>query len=114
MTGECAPEVDVVETPGAFEISVDLPGVGIDAVRVCFKRGAFIIAGQKMPPLAPHLATATFHRIERGFGRFARAIRLPGAIDASRARATLRAGELRLVIPKIQDRREREISIPIE
>lgn len=114
MSGECAPEVDVIETPDGFQILVDLPGVGADSVRVFFKRGAIIIAGQKMPPGATALGTATFHRIERGFGRFARAIRLPGAIDATRARASMRVGELRLIVPKIQDRREREINIPID
>lgn len=114
LTGEYSPELDVIETPEAYEIHVDLPGVGPESVRLCFKRGAVVIAGQKLAPRAPGDADARFHRVEREYGRFARAIRLPGAIDASRSRASLRDGELLLKVPKILDRREQEIVIPIE
>jgi len=34
-------------------------------------------------------------------------------VDAGRARATLRKGELRVVFPRIEDRRGRQIRIPI-
>ena len=33
LTGECAPAVDVFETDGAMEITVDLPGVALSATR---------------------------------------------------------------------------------
>jgi HSP20 family molecular chaperone IbpA len=51
--------------------------------------------------------------VERGFGRFARAVRLGRACDASRARAAFDRGELRISIPKIADRRGRARTIPI-
>jgi HSP20 family molecular chaperone IbpA len=57
---------------------------------------------------------AAFHLAERTFGRFARAVRISGAVDAGRARATLQTGELRVVIPRIDERRGQEIRIPIE
>ena len=41
------------------------------------------------------------HVAERAFGRFGRAIRISGAVDVGRARATLRHGELRVVLPRI-------------
>jgi HSP20 family molecular chaperone IbpA len=64
-------------------------------------------------PGATTIADAAFHLAERGFGRFARAVRLAGAFDAGRARATLNAGELRVVLPRIDERRGSEIRIPI-
>jgi HSP20 family molecular chaperone IbpA len=45
--------------------------------------------------------------VERDFGRFARAVRLTGAFDVPRARATLREGELTVVLPKLLERRGR-------
>jgi HSP20 family molecular chaperone IbpA len=51
--------------------------------------------------------------VERGFGRFARAVRLEGAFDGGRITATIRAGELRIVVPKIAERRGREFLVPI-
>lgn len=57
---------------------------------------------------------AAFHLAERTFGRFARAIRLTGAFDAGASRATLTVGELRVVLPRIQERRGGEIRIAVQ
>lgn len=111
--GECAPLVDLVETAEALEIRMDLPGVSRDAMKVLFKNGTLLIAGEKPAPPPPDAHT-TFHLVERAFGRFARAIRIGMAVDAAKARATFRAGELHVVVPKIPDRRGREIEVPVE
>lgn len=111
--GECAPPVDVVESDDAFEIVMDLPGIPRENLHLAFSRGTVLIAGTKRPSACSH-ADATFHLAERAFGRFARAVRLTGAVDAGRARATLDAGELRITFPRIDDRRGREIRIQIE
>ena len=111
--GECNPPVDVVESPSQIEVTVDLPSVARDDVHVAFARGTILVAGIKRAPTCTH-NDAAFHLAERAFGRFARAIRIAGAVDAGRARATLSAGELRIVVPRIDERRGREIRIPIE
>lgn len=111
--GECAPPLDVMESPSAIELVMDLPGVASTQVHVVFARSTVLIAGTKKPSACSH-ADATFHLAERAFGRFARAVRITGAVDAGRARATLSAGELRIVLPRIDDRRGREIRIAIE
>ncbi len=112
VSGECVPALDVVETADTIEITVDLPGVDPDRVRVLIKAGTVLIAGEK-PPAGLPASDATYHLVERGFGRFARAVPLAVAVDASRAEAVLEAGELRVVVPKIVDRRGREILVPV-
>jgi HSP20 family protein len=110
--GECTPELDALENAEAYEIRVDLAGVSGSSLRVLLKSGALIIAGEKLPgQTAPD--GARFHLIERSFGRFARVVRLTSAIDGARATATLVNGELRVIVPKIAERRGRELSIPI-
>ena len=42
-----------------------------------------------------------------------RAIRLTGAFDAGKATATLSAGELRVMLPRIEERRGGDIRIPV-
>lgn len=113
LAGECTPDVDVLETAQAFEIVVDVPGVALGSLRIMIKRDILLVAGRK-PPTGRVLEGATFHRAERRFGRFARAVRLSAAFDGRRARAALTAGELRIVVPKIDDRRGTEILVPIE
>ena len=111
--GDCTPPVDVIESAAAVEIIVDLPGVGTDQVHLAFARGTLLIAGTKRASVCSH-GNAAFHLAERSFGRFARAVRISGAVDAGRARATLQTGELRVVIPRIDERRGQETRIPIE
>jgi len=110
--GECNPPLDVFETSGAVELLMDLPGVPADRVRVICSGGMILVAGTKVPKACAH-GDATFQLAERCFGRFARAVRLAGAFDAGRANASLVAGELRIVLPRIEERRGRDIRIPV-
>ena len=75
--------------------------------------GILLIVGEK-DRAEPSRTPTSFHLVERDFGRFARAVRINGSVDASKARATLTHGELRVAIPKITERRGREILVPIE
>src|SRR5262245_46467029 len=111
LTGECSPAIDVFETDDAVEIAMDLPGVHEDAVRIVIKGAAILIAGEKPPRRGR--GDSSFHLVERGFGRFARLVRVTTAIDASRAKASLLDGELRLTLPKIDDRRGRARRVAI-
>ncbi|MBA3231969.1 MAG: Hsp20/alpha crystallin family protein [Acidobacteria bacterium] len=110
--GECAPPIDVIETVAGLEVSMDVPGVKADSLHVVFARDTLVIAGQKTPAACEHRG-ATFHLAERGFGRFLRAVRLTGAWNAGAADARLSCGELRVLLPRIDDRRGREIRIPV-
>jgi HSP20 family protein len=110
--GECVPPMDVVETPDGIEIVMDLPGIPAAAVRLVFSQGTVFVVGRKRAATCAH-GQAAFHLAERSFGRFARAVRLNGAFDAGRASATLTGGELRIVLPRIEERRGRDIRIDI-
>jgi HSP20 family protein len=81
------------------------------AVRIVCKGDSVLIAGEKAPRRAR--AESTFHLVERGYGRFARAVRLTRSCDTSKATATLQNGELHISLPKIADRRGKAVSIPI-
>jgi HSP20 family protein len=109
---EYHPPLDVLETPTAIDIVADLPGVPPDAVRVVFSGDLVIIAGHKRPA-GCHQADA-FHLAERTFGRFASAVRVDGAVDVNRARAVIQGGELHVTLPRIAERRRRDIPIPVE
>lgn len=112
LSGECSPSIDVYETDEALEIAVDLPGVDAGAVRILVKGQALLVAGEKAPRRGR--GDSSFHLVERGYGRFARAVRLNVPCDAGHARAVLGHGELRITLPKVADRRGRPISIAVE
>jgi HSP20 family protein len=103
LAGECTPTLDVHETDETVEIVVDVPGVDMSAIRVLSKGDGILIAGEK--PARRVLGESTFHLVERGYGRFARVVHVTRSCDMSRADAVLDGGELRISLPKIEDRR---------
>jgi HSP20 family protein len=110
-SGECHPSLDVLESDTTIEVIVDVAGVAPDAIRILFRGGVLVIAGEKAP--YPTSDAQTFHLVEREFGRFARAVRLTGAFDIDGTKAALRDGELRIVLPKLEERRGRPHRIAI-
>lgn len=113
VSGECLPLQDVFETERTIEIVLDVPGVTSESCRVLLKSGVVLIVGEKDRP-EPARGPASFHLVERDFGRFARAVRVHAAIDAAKTRVRLKDGELRIILPKIAERRGQEILIAID
>jgi len=111
LAGECAPALDVFETDEAVEIAVDLPGVSPESVRLVARGQTLLIAGNKAPRRTR--SDASFHLVERGYGRFARVVRLSASCDTNRARASMSNGELRISVPRMAERRGRSIRITI-
>lgn len=111
-SGECRPALDIIETTDAAEVIVDVPGMPAAALRVAIRRNTVIVVGAKLTHPPP--GDARFHLAERNYGRFARAVRVAGAFDASRSKAVLSNGLLRVVLPRIDDRRGRLVHIDVE
>lgn len=111
LTAECRPSIDIFETPTAIEVIVDLPGVAPEAIRLALRRQTLLLVGAKTA--APADRQSRFHVAERGYGRFARAIRLPAAFDAARAEAVTARGQLRVILPRVDDRRGQVIHVPV-
>src|SRR5215467_4101287 len=109
---EYTPPIDVVETDTAVQILLDLPGVDPKQIDLVFSNNVLLISGEKIPG-RPDQEDAAYHIAERAFGRFARAIGVDGAFDASKAVATLKDGELRVVMPRLTERRGGKIRIAV-
>jgi HSP20 family protein len=112
LTAECRPPLDVFETGTDLEVVIDVPGVPTENLRVAIRRNTLVIVGAKVSPVSA--GDGRYHLAERSYGRFARAIRLAGAFDGTRARATASAGELRVTLPRLDDRRGSMLVIPVE
>jgi HSP20 family protein len=110
--GDCVPLVDVLETDDSVQILMDLPGVPLGSIRVLLKGDVVLIAGEKWAD-SKGAEPGAYHLVERGSGRFARAVRVGGAFDGSRVTARLDAGELRVTLPKLVDRRGRGLEVQV-
>ncbi len=103
------PALDVRETDDRFELSVDLPGIEPDAVTVNFEDGTLSISGKR--EFSNEDAGETWHRIERGFGAFARQVRLPRTADPERIEASFDRGVLTVTVPKAEAAKPRTIEV---
>ncbi len=112
LSAECRPALDIMETTDATEVVVDVPGIRPSALRVAIRANTVMIVGAKLVPATP--PDARFHLAERTYGRFARAVRIAGVFDATRAKAIVENGLLRIVLPRIEDRRGRLVHVSIE
>ncbi len=111
-SGECRPALDIIETANGAEVIVDVAGVPAAALRVAIRRDTVLVVGAKLAQTSP--PDVRFHLAERSYGRFARAVRVSGAFDAKRAKAIVAEGLLRVVLPRIDDRRGHLIHIEVE
>lgn len=111
MTAECRPPIDVLEHAKTIDLIVDIPGVRPEALRIVIRRQTVLIVGAK--GATPADRQSRFHVAERSYGRFARAVRLTAAFDATRASATTSGGQLRIVLPRMDDRRGQVFRVPV-
>jgi HSP20 family protein len=112
VNAECRPPLDVLETATAVEVVIDVPGVPAESLRVAVRRSTLLVVGAKLA--GPIDGNLRHHLAERSYGRFARAVRLTGAFDAKRARAVASRGQLRVVLPRIDERRGSVLMIAVD
>jgi HSP20 family protein len=107
--GAFSPALDVEESEDGFTLHVELPGVSADDVEITLEENVLTIGGERGFYETKELEG--FRRIERHFGRFHRAVRLPDRVDADRVEANYRDGILTIAVPKAEDARPRRIQI---
>jgi HSP20 family protein len=110
--GEWIPGVDVYECRGKLVIAAEVPGIPVESLRVSFRDRHLVLTGERRERRPPASA-ASFHCMERPQGRFTRNILLDGAVDLQQAEAQVAGGVLTVTIPRVKDRRGREIVIPV-
>jgi len=92
------PAVDIRETPEAFVLHVEVPGLDAKEIHVDVEGGVLRLHGERK--LEHEEEKEGYHRIERSFGSFERAFSLPEGVDADHIDAKLENGVLALSLPK--------------
>lgn len=107
--GAWAPALDVEETEDGFTLHIELPGVSPDDVEVSLEENVLTIAGERR--FYDERDGESFRRIERAFGRFHRAVRLPDRVAPDKVTATHRDGLLTIQVPKAEEAKPRRIEV---
>jgi len=101
-------DLDVVETPEAYIVKAEVPGVAKDKIEVNVEDRDVTIAVEYREELE---ANGKSLWRERSFGKASRAIRLPEAVDANAAQAKHVDGVLQLTLPKVAKANSKQITI---
>jgi len=101
-------KLDVVETPEAFVVKAELPGIAKDKIEVNVEDRNVTIGAEFVADVD---ASGKALWQERSVGKISRAIRLPEAVDANAAQATHVDGVLQLTLPKVAKANSKQITI---
>lgn len=113
VAGQWQPGVDMFEAEGRLIVVVEVPGLSAEALRVAYREGQLLITGERQRRRGES-DLAAFLCVERPLGRFQRALPIDMAVDVQAARARLRDGLLTVELPRVKERRKREIVIQVE
>jgi HSP20 family protein len=100
---------DVSEDEGSLQISMELPGVEPDDVRLSLENNILTIRGEKRQQTDEN--NERVHRFERTYGVFERTFALPSTVDPDKIEARYENGVLLVRIPKAERARPREIRV---
>ena len=103
------PPTDIVEDNDKFVVSIELPGMKKDEVKLTLKDESITISGSKMRE--SETGDNRFHRVERSHGSFCRTINLPSKVDAAKISAEFSDGVLVVTLPKVEAAKPKEIAI---
>lgn len=96
--GEWSPKVDVTETKDTVTVKAELPGVEQPDIAVSLRDNVLTIKGEKAAETEEK--DKRYHRVERSYGTFTRAMRLPADVDGSKASASFKDGVVTIILPK--------------
>jgi HSP20 family protein len=107
--GNWSPALDVYETPDELVATVELPGIEPKEVEVAVEDSTLMINGSR--EFAQETDEHNYHRVERRYGSFSRAIRLPETADPERVEARFDKGVLTIEVPKREEAKPRRIEV---
>jgi HSP20 family protein len=100
---------DVSEDQNSLHITMELPGVDPNDVRLSLENNILTIGGEKKQQSEEN--NERVHRFERTYGMFERTFALPNTVDPDRIEARYENGVLTVVIPKAERAKPREIRV---
>jgi len=89
------------------------PGLNTDTLEVSVVRSTLRLTGEKLP-LSEEIKPKTFHRNERGAGKFVRTLTLPVEVDGEKVTAEYHNGLLSVTLPKAEAAKPKQITIKVD
>jgi len=106
-----SPAVDIYETENEIHVKAELPEVNQKEIEIQVENNTLTLRGERK--FDRELKQENFHRIERPYGTFVRSFTLPTTIDQEKIKADYKDGILRVVMPKREETKPKQIRVAV-
>jgi HSP20 family protein len=103
------PAVNVWMNDESAVITAELPGVDVKDLDISVVGETVTLSGERKSDDLPK--DVTYHRQERGTGKFTRTIDLPFTVESGKVQATLEKGILRVLLPRSEKDKPRKVMV---
>lgn len=107
-TADWIPVVDIAENDSGYLLNIEIPGVPEGEVSVKIENRSLTISGVRKPDVGDGVR---YIRMERAYGKFARAFELPEHVNPESVEARHRNGVLEVHVGKSEVSKPREIQV---
>jgi HSP20 family protein len=105
------PLADITEDEKEYLIKVELPEVPKEDVHVTIENGVLTIVGTRK--FLRDETGKKYHRVERGYGSFARSFTVPDDADPNGVKAEFKDGALTVRLPKNEKAKPKQIEVAV-
>ncbi len=106
------PAVNVAQDADNVYITAELPGISGKDLDITVEEESVLIKGERRG--GPEGEDVSYHRRERGEGKFSRTVALPTRVVAESTTAETRDGILKLTLPKAEEVKPKKIEIKVD
>jgi HSP20 family protein len=104
-----APALDISERKDAYLVTVELPGLTPEDLDITMEDRLLTIQGERQ--FTSESSEQQYHRVERRYGAFRRAITLPAHVTAEGIQASFEDGVLQILVPKAEEATPKRIQV---
>ncbi len=107
-----SPSVDIFETEGEIVVKAELPGMDRKDIQLNLENNVLSLRGERK--FTKETKDENYHRIERSYGVFSRSFSIPATVDEEKIRADYKDGVLKIMLPKKEQAKPKQIKIASE
>lgn len=107
-----SPLSDIYEDQDNYVLTMDLPGIRKEDVKISYADGQLNISGDRKQE--KESKNGTYHRMERNYGKYFRTFTLPKKIKVDKIDAEFKDGQLTITVPKADEAKPKQIDIKVK
>jgi len=106
------PAIDVAEHENEFVLLAEMPGVKKEDLKLTVENNALTLSGMRKPYEIPQDARVLLNEVR--VREFSRSIEFPSDVEVDKIAAELQNGLLRVVLPKAEEAKPKQIAVEVK